>query len=232
MKSILLLTCEHADHQIPRRYQSLFAGAEAVLRSHRGWDPGALDMTRRLARGLEVGYHAVPWSRLLVEANRSLHHPRLWSEFTAPLPPAEKQHILDHYWRPHRRTVEQAIDRLVAGRSRVVHIGIHSFTPVLDGEIRRADVGLLYDPARVAEAAWVKRWRTALTRCSPELRVRCNYPYRGVSDGLTTALRRRYRAGEYLGIELELNQGLLAGPVNRDLGGWLIASLREALQDR
>ena len=29
---------------------------------------------------------------------------------------------------------------------RVIHISSHSFTPELNGKVRRADVGLLYDP--------------------------------------------------------------------------------------
>ena len=44
------------------------------------------------------------------------------------------------------------------------------------------------------------------------LRVRMNYPYRGVSDGLTRALRRRHGDRDYAGIELELNQELIGDP--------------------
>jgi hypothetical protein len=41
--------------------------------------------------------------------------------------------------------------------------------------------------------------------------LRRNYPYRGQSDGLTTALRRQFGA-RYLGIELEINQRWPLGP--------------------
>jgi hypothetical protein len=40
--------------------------------------------------------------------------------------------------------------------------------------------------------------------------VRCNAPYRGVSDGLTTHLRRRFAAHRYAGIELEMSQRFAA----------------------
>lgn len=40
----LVLTCENADHRIPRAYASLFAGAKDVVLSHQGWDPGALSL--------------------------------------------------------------------------------------------------------------------------------------------------------------------------------------------
>ena len=42
----------------------------------------------------------------------------------------------------------------VAARKQVLHVAVHSFTPVLHGERRNADVGLLYDPARPRERAF------------------------------------------------------------------------------
>jgi hypothetical protein len=47
----------------------------------------------------------------------------------------------------------------------------------------------------------------------PTLRIRRNYPYRGWTDGLTTALRGRFPATRYAGIEIEVNQALLRNPV-------------------
>ena len=87
---------------------------------------------------------------------------------------------------------------------------MHSFTNVLDDEIRNADIGLLYDPARPGETALCKRWQHMLRELEPSLRVRRNYPYRGNADGLTTWLRRRFPDAHYVGVELELNQALLA----------------------
>jgi hypothetical protein len=50
------------------------------------------------------------------------------------------------------------------------------------------------------------RWVATLRRRAPQLRVRRNYPYLGRADGLTTYLRRRFPAGAYIGVELEVNQ--------------------------
>ena len=50
----LLLTCEHGGNRIPPEYRALFRGATAALASHRGWDPGALALARRL--GLKIRY--------------------------------------------------------------------------------------------------------------------------------------------------------------------------------
>ncbi len=97
----------------------------------------------------------------------------------------------------------------LASGKRVIHLSSHSFTPELDGIVRAADVGLLYDPARAGEAALCREWRACLKSREPSLRVRRNYPYTGKSDGFAAYLRDRFGADEYIGIELEINQRLL-----------------------
>jgi predicted N-formylglutamate amidohydrolase len=221
----LLLTCEHAGNRIPREYRRLFRGAEAVLASHRGWDPGALVLARSLGRRLGEPVLAVTWCRLLVESNRSPTNPRIWSRWTAALPSDEKARILERYWWPHRRRVERAVRDAIEHERRVIHVAVHSFTPTLDGEVRNADVGLLYDPARDLERRICGRWSDALGEREPGLRVRRNYPYRGSADGLTTWLRRRHPAEGYLGLEVEVNQAYLAGPARADLARVLAETL-------
>jgi len=203
----LLLTCEHGGNRVPAAYAHLFRGAKSVLASHRGWDRGALTMARHLAKRLRVPLLAVTWSRLFVEPNRSAHNPKIWSSFTKDLPRGERERILARWWQPHRTAVEQAVAARIA-RCRVIHVAVHSFTPELDGEVRNADVTLLYDSRRAREAALCRRWRTELLDLDPTLRIRFNYPYRGAADGLTTALRRLYSQSRYLGVELEINQAL------------------------
>jgi predicted N-formylglutamate amidohydrolase len=113
---------------------------------------------------------------------------------------------------------------------RVIHLSSHSFTPLLDGKLRSADVGLLYDPARSGEAALCARWKRALGTALPDLRVRRNYPYAGKGDGLTAHLRRRFPDDAYIGIELEINQAIVhaAGRPWARLRSALIDSLRIA----
>jgi predicted N-formylglutamate amidohydrolase len=206
----LVLTCEHAGNRVPREHARLFRGARAVLASHRGWDPGALDLGLRMARRAGSRLHFCTWTRLLVEPNRSTHNPRIWSSYTRGLPREERQRILERYWRPHRRQVEAAFDAALRRAGSVLHVAVHSFTPVLDGQRRNADVGLLYDSRRRRERALAARWKALVAELAPDLRVRMNYPYLGSSDGLTTAQRKRFPESRYAGFELELNQALLA----------------------
>ena len=227
----LLLTCEHGGNRVPARYAQLFRGERAPLASHRGWDPGALELARELRRALKAPLFAATVSRLVADLNRSPTHPKVLSEPMRALPAEERARVLARHHAPHRAAVEAHVARQVAAGARVVHVGVHSFTPVLEGVRRELDVGLLFDPRRPLERALCLRWRAALRAADPALRVRFNQPYRGTSDGLTTTLRARYPAGAYLGIELELNQALPLGPsprwraVRRLLAGTLAEAL-------
>lgn len=209
--TFLLVTCEHGGNRVPAAYRALFAARKDALASHRGYDPGALALARDLARAFDAPLVASTVTRLLVELNRSARHPQLYSEATRDLPRAEKAQISARYYEPYRREVERRVAEARERGRRVLHISSHTFTPVLDGEVRNADVGLLYDPRRPGERALCERWRQSLSARAPGLRVRRNYPYRGYEDGLTTYLRRRFGRG-YLGVELEVNQRhVLAG---------------------
>ena len=88
-------------------------------------------------------------------------------------------------------------------------MSIHSFTPILNGIERIADIGLLFDPARKQESRFCRELQGKLREQPTPLRVRRNYPYRGTSDGLTTALRCKFPGDQYLGIEIEINQARL-----------------------
>ena len=83
------LSCEHGGNHIPTAYQPLFKGAEEVLASHRGWDPGALEL-----------FHALQQQPLILPF--TVRPPGLLVELTVPykaavcfryyqgLPPKEK----------------------------------------------------------------------------------------------------------------------------------------------
>lgn len=230
MKQTLLLTCEHASARVPAAYAPLFSSARArrALAGHRGWDPGALSVARMLQRDTGAPLIVGKVSRLLVELNRSAGSRRVFSEFTRELDAETRQALMQRYYHPHRDAVTAEVATAVARGQRVLHVGVHSFTPVLDGERRRADVGLLYDPARRRERAFCGRFVAALGVLAPGLRVRRNYPYRGTDDGLTRDLRRAWPPARYLGIELELNQVLLRP--GRPAFPGLYAALRGALR--
>jgi predicted N-formylglutamate amidohydrolase len=227
----VLLSCEHGGNQVPAKYRQLFAPHRELLQTHRGWDPGTKQLAERWQRELDCELHVATVTRLLVDLNRSANHRSVFSEITADLPVAEKQKLLDVFHTPHRQRVIDSVAKAVKAGRRVLHVGVHSFTPQLNGVVRNADVSLLYDPASSWESELSNRWRESLRALKVEPRVRLNYPYRGNTDGLTTTLRKLFPAGTYAGIEIEVNQTIpLAGGVMwRNYQAACIDSLANAL---
>jgi len=226
----LIVTCEHGGNRIPAPYKRLFEDAHALLATHRGYDAGALDVARRLARAFGAPLVVATVSRLLVDLNRSVGHRALYSDRSRALSAAQREHVLSLHYRPYRARVESSVERAVASGGRVVHVSSHSFTPVLRGERRNADVGLLYDPKRSGERALCDRWSRSLASRIAPLKVRRNYPYQGRNDGLTSYLRRRFEPDLYVGVELEMNQKHVRdGRVPAAMVRALIESLRDGL---
>lgn len=203
-----VISCEHAGNHVPRRYASVFAGRSAVLSTHEGYDLGVRAIARGLAARLKTPCWEQRLTRLLIDCNRSEHHPSLFSRFSKDLPQELQQELLSTY-REHRGHVSSAVEEGMQRGATVVHVAVHSFTPSLHGEVRNADIGLLYDPQRSGEKQLAQAWLPLLAGTGEAPRVRRNYPYRGRADGLTTALRRLYPS-RYVAFEVEFNQALLA----------------------
>lgn len=221
----IVLSCEHAGNIVPESYKYLFVGAEEVLNSHRGYDIGAIDLFKAFKQ-LDVAYaRANTVSRLLVDVNRSLYRQTLFSEYTRNLNQTQKQDILKQYYFSYRELFKEVISKIWLKNEQVLHLSIHSFTPILNNEVRNCDIGLLYHPQRKYEKEFCRRWRSEITKYLPQLRVRFNYPYSGKPDGHV----RYYRDMEvqkYMGIELELNQKHAR---NKDVINGIIAAFHQAI---
>ena len=180
----LLFSCEHGGYRIPAPYRALFQDQQALLRSHYGYDAGALRLAREMAAALDAPLQAATVSRLLIDLNRSPAHPRVYSTATRNLAPAQRREIFEQYYLPYRSAVQRRIAAAIDAGQRVLHVSCHSFTPALDGKLRDADLGLLYDPARAEEATLCRRWQASLRAGLPGLNIRRNAPYKGSADGL------------------------------------------------
>ena len=230
MIPLLFISCEHARNDVPEKYKSLFASGSETLNSHRGFDAGALEIALAFSRALTAPIQTSRFTRLLIDLNRSPGHRSLFSEFTAALPHPEKQQILETYYFPYRERLQTRIARWMENRFVVVHLAVHTFTPVFKGKVRDVDVGLLFDPKRENENKFCRLWKEALAAADSTLRIRFNAPFRGTADGVTRSLRLCLPADRYLGIELELNQQLLCSRRRlRRLKATLFATLRMAV---
>lgn len=225
----LILTCEHAFNTIPQEYQDLFSNAQEILESHRGYDPGALDLFNELKDLADFSFFQET-GRLLVEVNRSKGHSNLFSEFTKNLSKTSKTKLLDEYYFPYRNSVEKQISSLIQKGEKLVHFSVHTFTPNLYEEIRNTDIGLLYDPSRSGEKKFCINFKRNLKDQDPELKIRFNYPYLGKADGFTTYLRKRFPEN-YMGIELEINQKFVNNnTMNSRLKKQVFSALKSSLK--
>ena len=224
----ILLTCEHASCNIDEKYKDLNI-PEKVLFSHQGYDIGARELCEKTFQKINAKERPVSsfygnQSRLLVDLNRSLHHRALFSQYSRNLPAHIRKMILEKEYRPWRENVLRFVREKNRQGIFIIHFSIHSFTPELDGKIRNASLGILYDPSRRREKEIARALKQeilfearthapslpgVLLKELLTLPVRMNYPYRGTADGHTPALRKEIKNELYAGLEIEVNQKYL-----------------------
>lgn len=209
----LIISCEHAGNSLPAEYRRFFRNHRGLLNTHRGFDIGAKELAEAFAKQCSSPLFVCAISRLLVDVNRSESNPSLIPLIRNRLNDEERHKLLKEYYFPYRIAVQKEIEKHIKNPKRIVHLSVHSFTPVLNGMKRQADVGLLYDPSRKNEKDFCLKWKIQLRKKQSGITIRQNYPYRGVSDGLVSSLRRIYSEEKYIGIELEVNQKY---PIRKD----------------
>ena len=217
LREILILTCEHASNKLPAAFKK--AVPADVQETHRAYDIGACSVFRKLVKFAKPEFFCEgKFSRLFVDLNRTITNKSAFCEYYETLEASDKAAAVKAkaqataYWQEYRAAIEKFVESAIKPNTRaakskpsVVHLGIHSFTPVLNGKVRNADIGILYDPSRPLECAYANVIKAEIKRLYPTMKVRFNYPYKGSSDGLTTTLRKKF-GPRYVGIEIEINQ--------------------------
>lgn len=226
-----LITCEHAGNFVPANYRYLFLGNEAVLDTHRGIDIGAGPLAENLADSLKLPLYVNVVSRLLIDSNRSKFNPELYSEFSKTLDPVVKKFLMKKYYTAYRQQVYEWIKEKARKTDSVVHLSIHTFTPVLKGEVRSADIGILYDEKREPEAKIARQLVSELGIFASHFVTKHNYPYLGTADGFTTYLRKDFRAQNYSGIEIEVNNKYHGKPEMEEIKKALQSAVRSVMSE-
>jgi predicted N-formylglutamate amidohydrolase len=203
MFTSVILSCEHAGNIVPENYRYLFDQEPEMLNTHRGWDLGAWELAQFLAKQLNVPLFGCHTTRLLIEANRSLDNPQLFSEYSSKLSGLEKDKLIKTIYHPYRNKIKALLD---TATKPVLHLSIHSFTPIWKGVERPVDIGILYDPDQSLESSFSLQLKEALETYLPNNKIKLNEPYKGTDDGFTTELRKQFLTNQYAGIELEVNQ--------------------------
>jgi predicted N-formylglutamate amidohydrolase len=177
----VLLLCDHAGRRIPAWLGDL--GLPERERSrHIGWDIGAADVTRALARLLDARAVLCHTSRLVIDANRRPGEPtsipRVSDGTLVPanrhLDPAERRRRARIGFAPYHREIARQIGRLRRHLAHPAVVSIHSCTEIMGGVFRPWHVGVLWNrDERVARPVL-----DALA-ADPALTVGANQPYSG-----------------------------------------------------
>ncbi len=164
----ILLVCDHASRRFPEVLGTL--GLDPVaLRCHLALDIGAGALTERLATTLSATAVLCQYSRLIVDCNRLLMDPSAFLEFgdgivvpgNRNLHPEDKKVRADEIYWPYHGAVESQVERLGAAGRPPIFVAVHSFTPVLNGESRLWEMGVLWDTDRVTAEIFLHDLREA-----------------------------------------------------------------------
>ena len=180
--SPVLLVCDHASPRIPAALDKLGLDSFA-LRCHLALDIGAAALTERLANRLSLTAVLCQYSRLVVDCNRQLTDPGAFLESgdgvvvtgNRDLNAADRKIRADEIYWPYHNAVAAQVERLRAVGQPPAFVSLHSFTPVINGESRPWEVGVLWDADRVTAEIFIQEFRAA------GFHVGDNEPYSGKS---------------------------------------------------
>ncbi len=200
----ILLVCDHASCRFPKSLGDMGLDPFA-RRCHLAIDIGAGALTEKLADSLDVTAVVQNYSRLVVDCNRQLMDPGAFLEYGDGIlvPGNHNLHQADKdvranalYW-PYHCAIDEQIERLRKMGPPPAFISIHSFTPVLNGESRAWQIGVLWDKDERLREIFLEDFRAA------GYYVGDNEPYSGKAPQDFTIDRHAEGIGlPHIGIEI------------------------------
>jgi predicted N-formylglutamate amidohydrolase len=166
--SPILLVCDHASRRFPHALGTMGLDPFA-RRCHLALDIGAGALTEAIADDLGVTAVSCAYSRLIVDCNRQLMDPGAFLEFgdgmiipgNRNLHKEDKKRRADAIYWPYHGAIDAQIERLRSAGVSPLFVSIHSFTPVLNGESRTWEMGILWDQDRPTSKLFVDGLRDA-----------------------------------------------------------------------
>ncbi len=182
----LLLVCDHASRAVPRALAGLGL-PEAELERHIGWDIGAARVTERLAEAFGACAVLSGYSRLVIDCNRAPGDassiPEASDGTAIPgnrgLSDAELAARIDTFFWPYHHAITRVLAAFGHHGQVPVVLGVHSFTPRMNGFDRPWDVGVLWNHDPRLAVPLIEALR------AQGLVVGDNEPYSGRDTGYT-----------------------------------------------
>ncbi len=164
----ILLVCDHASHRFPKSLGDMGLDPFA-RRCHLAIDIGAGPVTQHLAKSLGVTAVLQNYSRLVVDCNRQLMDPSAFLEYgdgilvvgNRNLRQADKDLRASALYWPYHCAIDEQVKRLSKAGPLPAFISIHSFTPVLNGESRAVQIGVMWDKDEVMRDIFLEGFREA-----------------------------------------------------------------------
>lgn len=207
----IVLVADHAHRELPEEYGDLGLPASEFDR-HIAYDIGVEAVTRKLAALLDAPAVMARFSRLLIDPNRGEDDPTLIRQLydgtvvpgNYPMAAEERERRLDRFYRPYHDAVAAMVASVAHESGAAPFIfSVHSFTPVMQGNIRPWHVGVLWDMDH--RAPWPLIEKLAEDK---NLVVGDNEPYDGALRGDT--MFRHAIVNGFAHALIEIRQDLIA----------------------
>ncbi len=228
----ILLVCDHASCAFPAVLGDMGLDPFA-RRCHLAIDIGAGSLTEYLADRLGVTAVLAQYSRLVVDCNRDLMDPSAFLPYgDGILVPGNtnlKQKFRDQradaiYW-PYHAAVSEQVNRLIETGIKPAFISIHSFTPVLNGEVRPWEIGVLWDKDESLREIFLKDFT------DEGYLVGDNEPYSGKAPADYT-VDNHAEANDLPCLGLEIRQDLINDPAGVAKIGNIMHRIIESIPER
>ena len=160
----VLLVCDHASNRFPQSLGTMGLDYLDIV-SHIALDIGASAVAEALADNLGATAVLCQYSRLIVDCNRNLSDESAFLNYSDGVEIPGNQNLQNNekekraseiYW-PYHNTIKDQIVRLKKYGIDPVVISIHSFTPVMNGEDRKWEIGVLWDKDPVTAEIFLTR---------------------------------------------------------------------------
>jgi hypothetical protein len=127
-----LITCSNATCAVPEANRELFKGAQDLVTSSEGWEPGSLNLAQGLAMRFSKPLIHGDATRLLIDLDQDGE--KRWSKISSKLPEATRNKLVDRHQEKFRNAIRARLEEDFKRHEAVIHLIIHT-APIADGKI-------------------------------------------------------------------------------------------------
>jgi len=189
-----LISCEQATCAVPEAYREIFRGAEEVVESADGWEPGALNLAQAFAMRFRTPLLHGDVTRLLIDIEQD--GDQRWSRYSIKLAEATRLRIAERHEQPYRAQLWQRIAEDLRRHAAVLHVMVHT-TATTDGRVT-----LETPPGAVLAEKTAAAWAAMVKSAGPDIQHVRN----AATPALGVALIGQFPPDRYAQIRLTVSQ--------------------------